>query len=160
MFIKKTYACASVCGGGVVKKDTMPAEPAVLISYIKNNFSEAEIETAYEAGFSRFNLHRQLICAGIKNIIVNPSSIEIASRDKVKNDKRDAKKIATQLAAGRLKSIYIPTPEQESKHTTTRLRNSILKLKCQIGLKIKSLLFTQELIKVEDNKVIIKKWLN
>ena len=157
---KKTYACASVCDGYIVKKDTMPAEPSALISYIKNNFSEGEIETAYEAGFSGFNLHRQLTCAGIKNIIVNPSSIEIASRDKVKNDKRDAKKIATQLAAGRLKSIYIPTLEQEAKRTTTRLRNSILKLKCQIGLKIKALLFTQGLIKAEDDKVISKKWLN
>ncbi len=118
MFIKthkKTYACASICDGDIVKKDTIPAESSALISYIKNNFSGAEIETAYEAGFSGFNLHRQLISAGIKNIIVNPSSIEIISRDKVKNDKRDAKKIATQLAVGRLKSIYIPTSEQEAK---------------------------------------------
>lgn len=156
---KKTYACASFYEGNIIKKDTMPADPSVLIAYIKNNFVTNKIETAYEAGFSGFHLHRQLVAAGINNIVVNPGSIEIASRDKVKNDKRDAKKIAVQLAAGRLKCIYIPTLEQESKRTTTRLRNSILKLRNKIGLKIKALLFTQGLIQAADDRVVSKKWL-
>lgn len=69
---KKTYVCVSVCDGHVVKKDTMPAEPSVLIAYIKNHFSNTNIETAYEAGFSRFHLHRQLTASGIKNLVVNP----------------------------------------------------------------------------------------
>ena len=156
---KKTYACVSVSGGYIMKKDTMPAEPSVLIAYIKNNFSNAKLETVYEAGFSGFNLHRKLSEAGIKNIIVNPGSIEVASRDKVKNDKRDAKKMATQLAAGRLQCIYIPILEQEAKRTTTRLRNSIVELRHKVGVKIKALLFTQGFIKAEDDKVINKKWL-
>lgn len=156
---KKTYACVSICNGYIVKKDTMPADPSVLIAYIKNNFSNAKLETVYEAGFSGFDLHRKLIEVGVKNIVVNPGSIEIATRDKVKNDKRDAKKMATQLAAGRLNCIYIPSLEQEAKRTTTRLRNSILELRRKIGVKIKSLLFTQGLIKAEDDKVISKKWL-
>ena len=148
---KKTYACASCCEGYIVKKDTMPAEPSILIAYIKNNFSEANIETAYEAGFFGFNLHKQLVNAGIKNIVVNSGSIEIASRDRVKNDKRDAKKIFTQLAAGRLKCIYIPTLEQEAKSTTTRLRDSILKIRHKVWIKIKALLS-----QIWDNK----KWLS
>ena len=37
--------------------------------------------------------------------MVHPGSIEVATRDRVKTDKRDAKKMATQLAAGRLKGI-------------------------------------------------------
>lgn len=156
---KKTYVCVSLCEGEMVKKDTMPAKPSVLIVYIKNHFSNAMLETAYEAGFSGFHLHRQLIDSGIKNCVINPSSIEVASRDKVKTDKRDAKKIATQLAAGRLRSIYIPSLDQEAKRSASRLRDNIVKFRHQIGQKIKALLFTQGLINGEDDTIIGKKWL-
>lgn len=156
---KKTYACVSVCDGEIVKKDTMPAEPSILISYVRNTFSAGELTTAYEAGFSGFHLHRQLIKAGIKNLVVHPGSIEVASRDRVKTDKRDAKKIAVQLAAGRLRCIYIPTLEQEAKRSTTRLRDNVVRLRHKVGQKFKSLLFTQGLIKSDDDTVISKGWL-
>ncbi|WP_208123223.1 hypothetical protein, partial [Facilibium subflavum] len=42
---KKTYACVSICEGEIVKKDTMQADPASLISYIKNQFAGANVET-------------------------------------------------------------------------------------------------------------------
>jgi transposase len=156
---KKTYACVSVCDGEVVKKDTMPAEPTTLIAYIKNTFVNGEVTTAYEAGFSGFYLHRKLIEVGIKNIIIHPGSIEIASRDRVKTDKRDAKKIATQLAVGRLRCIYIPTLEQEAKRSMSRLRDNVVRLRHKVGQKFKSLLFTQGLIFGGDDTVICKTWL-
>ena len=156
---KKTYACVSICDGEVVKKDTMPAEPSILIAYIQNTFSNGKVNTAYEAGFSGFHLHRELLKAGINNIVIHPGSIEIASRDKVKTDKRDARKIATQLSVGRLRCIYIPSLEQEAKRSMTRLRDSIVRLRHKVGQKLKSLLFTQGFIKADDDTVISKQWL-
>lgn len=156
---KKTYACVSICDGAVIKKDTMPADPEILMAYIKNTFSNGEVMSAYEAGFSGFHLHRKLIEAGIKNIVIHPGSLEIASRDRVKTDKRDAKKIGTQLAAGRLRCIYIPTLEQEAKRSVTRLRDNVVRLRHKVGQKFKSLLFTQGLIPGEDDTVICKTWL-
>ncbi|WP_119344553.1 IS110 family RNA-guided transposase, partial [Facilibium subflavum] len=120
----------------------------------------ANVETVYEAGFSGFHLHRELIQVGINNQVVHPGSIEVATRDRVKTDKRDAKKMATQLAAGRLKGIYVPTLEQEAKRSASRLRNNIVKLRHQIGQKLKSLLFTQGLISGEDDTVLSERWLN
>jgi transposase len=156
---KKTYACVSICEGEVIKKDTMPANPDTLIAYIKNTFPHGEVFSAYEAGFSGFHLHRKLIEADINNIVVHPGSIEVASRDRVKTDKRDAKKIATQLAAGRLSGIYIPTLEQEAKRSVTRLRDNIVRLRHKMGQKFKALLFTQGLISGDDDSVIGKEWL-
>lgn len=156
---KKTYACVSVCEGEIVKKDTMAADPASLIKYIDNQFKGAVVETVYEAGFSGFHLHRELLKANIKNKVVHPGSIEVACRDRVKTDKRDAKKMATQLAAGRLEGIYVPTLEQEAKRCASRLRNTMVKLRQQVGHKIKSLLFTQGLIGAEDDTVLSKRWL-
>jgi transposase len=39
------------------------------------------------------------------NIVVNPASIAVAANDKVKTDRRDAKKLAIDLADGRLQGI-------------------------------------------------------
>jgi transposase len=158
---KKTYSCVSICEGLIVKRDTMPAKPEILLSYLSNSFTGADkIFTAYEAGFSGFHLHRYLVSQGINNIVVHPGSIEVAARDRVKTDKRDALKIATQLAAGRLRGIHIPSQEREEKRSITRLRSSIVRLRNQIGLQFKALLFTQGLIDMADDTVLCEKWLS
>ncbi len=38
---KKTYSCAGICDGSVVKRDTMPAKPDLLLRYLKNTFNGA-----------------------------------------------------------------------------------------------------------------------
>jgi transposase len=158
---KKTFSCVSMCEGLIVKRDTMPAKPEVLINYLTNSFSGAKkINTAYEAGFSGFHLHRYLASHGLNSIVVHPGSIEVASRDRVKTDKRDALKIVTQLAAGRLRGIFVPDQEREEKRSMTRLRTNMVKLRHQVGQQLKSLLFTQGLIDLEDDTVLSKKWLS
>jgi transposase len=157
---KKTYACVSICDGEIVKKDSMQADPQALIEYIHGQFKGARVNTVYEAGFSGFHLHRELLKAAINNRIVHPGAIEIATRDRVKTDKRDAKKMAVQLAAGRLQGVYVPTLEQEAKRSASRLRDNVVKLRHQVGQKIKALLFTQGLISAGDDTVLSKRWLN
>lgn len=158
---KKTYSCVAICEDQIVKRDTMPAKPEILLSYLKNKFSNAaKINTAYEAGFSGFHLHRYLVAQGINNIVVHPGSIEVASRDRVKTDKRDALKIAKQLVAGRLRGIFVPSQEREEKRSITRLRSNIVCLRHQVGNQLKSLLFTQGLIDMEDDTVLSESWLS
>jgi transposase len=156
---KKTYHCVSICEGQTVKSDSMPAKPAVLFSYLKNTFREAVIKSAYEAGFSGFHLHRYLLSQKIDNIVIHPGSIEVASRDRVKTDKRDAFKIAKQLSVGRLRGIFVPSQEREEKRSMTRLRTNIAKLKHQVGQQLKSLLFTQGMIEGEDDTRLCPKWI-
>lgn len=156
---KKTYSCAAICDGRVIKKDSMPGRPEVIWNYLNNTFRGARIYSVYEAGFSGFHLHRYLVSQGINNEVINPGSIEIASRDRVKTDKRDALKMATQLSVGRLKGIYVPGQEREEKRSVTRLRSNVLKLRNQTGNQLKSLLFTQGLIDSGDDTRLTKKWL-
>jgi transposase len=99
---KKTYAITAICDGQVVKKDTIKASPLTLISYCKKYFPGAKIKSAYEAGFCGFHLHRNLIAAGIENIVVDPAGVEIAASNRVKTDKRDSLKLATHLYENRL----------------------------------------------------------
>jgi transposase len=156
---KKTYSCVSICEGEVVKRDSMTATPKIVLNYLHNSFNGSEIYTVYEAGFSGFHLHRQLVSQGIHNIVVHPGSIEVASRDRVKTDKRDALKMAKQLSAGRLRGIFIPSQEREEKRSVTRLRTTILRLRHQVGQQFKALLFTQGLIDSGDDTCICKKWI-
>lgn len=147
---KKTYSITVVCSGEMVKKCTMAADPAVLLAFLEKYFYGAIIESAYEAGFSGFGLHRFLMDHAINNKVVHPASIEIASRERVKNDKRDSAKIAIQLAAGRLRSVHIPMPKREDFRAVTRLREQLIVDRRRKSIQMKMYLY--QLGKIDHNE--------
>lgn len=107
-----------------------------------------------------FHLHRYLIQNNVNNIVVHPASIEVSSRDRVKTDKRDALKIALQLSAHHLRGVFVPEQEQEAKRMISRLRTSFWRLHQRVGVQLKSLLFTQGIIKKHDDTRVCQKWIN
>lgn len=156
---KKTYAVTAICEGQVVKKDTLKADASFFVSYCKKYFPRARIESAYEAGFSGFHLHRYLEEHDIRNRVVHAAGVEIASGNRVKTDKRDSLRLATQLSAGRLKGIHVPSKEREDARIVTRLRETFVKKRSAIGVQIKSLLFQHGLIAHDSNEKISPKWI-
>lgn len=137
---KESYSVTAYCDNEVVKTDCINASPQVLVNYCHKHFKGARIVSAYEAGFCGFTLHRTLVSNHIENIIVHPSSIEIAANDKVKTDKKDSLKIAIHLSLGRLKGIYIPSIEQENNRSITRYRATLAKQKTRCINRIKGFL--------------------
>jgi transposase len=135
---KRTYSVTVICDGLIVKRDTIAASPVGLVTYLKHCFAGARIRSAYEAGFSGFTLHRILVQNGVENIVINPASIEVAANDKVKTDRRDSRKLAEQLCAGRLQAIFIPEPEQELRRQLTRTREQIVRQRSRLANQIKS----------------------
>lgn len=156
---KKNYSVATVLEGEVVKRDTVKARPGMLISYLHKFFSGAKIFSAYEAGFSGFGLHRELVANGIENIVVHAASVEISSRDRVKTDKRDAQKIALQLSSGRLKCVHIPSPEREDSRELTRLRDRLVKERTRLANSIKAKAHYHGLIDPDDNAKVSERWI-
>ncbi len=155
---KNSYYVSVMCEKTLIKRDKLDADPKILLEYC-NKFKGARIKSAYEAGFCGFYLHRYLLVNGIENIVVNPASIEISSRDTVKTDKRDSLKIATQLADGRLSCVYIPSVKREDKRNLTRLREQLVKQKQRTGSQIKSLLHLYGLIEPNTDYIICDKWI-
>lgn len=155
---KKTYALTAITDGQIIKRDVLKANPEILISYVKKYFSGARIESAYEAGFCGFHLHRSLEKAGIINKVVDAAGIEIAVGDRVKTDKRDSLKLAMHLAGGRLKGIHIPSVEREQYRTITRLRETVSRQRSRVACQLKSLLFQHGLIQANDKKKVSMKW--
>ena len=123
---KDTYTVTCIHNKRIVKTATVHADPVGLAASLPRWFQGATLSSVYEAGFSAFVLHRALIKAGITNMVVNPASIAVAANDKVKTDRRDSKKLAIDLADGRLRGIYVPTEAEELARLLPRTRAQIV----------------------------------
>lgn len=137
---KTTYAITAICEKLVVKKATLPANPEGIVTFCRKFFSGAEIESAYEAGFCGFSLHRILQKNNIKNLVIHAASIEVAVSNRVKTDKKDSHKIASLLSDGRLKGIKVPSEEVEAKRALSRLRETVVGHRTKVANQIKSFL--------------------
>jgi len=156
---KETYTVTCVCNKQIVKTATVQAEPAGLAASLLRWFPGATLYSAYEAGFSAFVLHRALTTAGITNIVVNPASVAVAAHDKVKTDRRDAKKLAIDLADGRLRGIYVPTEEEELARLLPRTRAQIVEHRATIARQIKAKLHQFGLIAPSSRRMISNRYL-
>jgi transposase len=75
-----------------------------------------------EAGPTGFGLHRALIAAAVDSVIVAPGLVPSRPGDRVKTDKRDARRLAGLHAAGLLTEIFVPSPEHEALRDLVRAR--------------------------------------
>src|SRR5215467_12965332 len=156
---KETYTVTCVCHKQIVKTVTVQAEPAGLAARLPRWFPEATLYSVYEAGFSAFVLPRVLTTAGIRNIVVNPASIAVAANDKGKTDRRDSKKLAIDLADGRLRGISVPTEAEELARLLPRTRAQIVKHRATIARQIKAKLHQFGLIAPASRRLISSRYL-
>ena len=95
------------------------------------------IECGYEAGCLGYTLYHQLTNAGIKCVILAPTTMLSTKGKRIKTDKRDAHLIAQCLCYGGYHPVYIPTKEDDAVKEYIRMRDDhkqILKsLKQQIN---------------------------
>jgi transposase len=129
------------------------------LSYLRKYFAGAEVFSAYEAGFSGFSLHRFLTSNGVNNIVVNAASIEVGARDRVKTDKRDSLKIATQLSVGRLKGIFIPPEEMEDRRELTRHRSMLVRDRSRTAARLKHKANYYGIIGPDDTEKVSSRWI-
>ena len=156
---KETYTVTCVRQRQIVKTATVPADPARLAESLPRWFPGARLFSAYEAGFSGFVLHRVLTTAGITNIVVNPASVAVAANDTVKTDRRDAKKLARELADGRLGGIYIPTEAEELVRLLPRTRAQLVAHRATITRQIKAKLHQFGLITPGSRRLMSSRYL-
>lgn len=124
------------------KTFTQPPSPTILSSYLKKNYPGANYFSAYEASFCGFWIHKELIKLGIKNIVVNPADIPTSDKErKQKEDRRDSRKIARELANGNLKGIYVPSNETLEDRSLVRAREKLIKDLTRNKNRIKSMLY-------------------
>ena len=79
----------------------------------------------YEAGSAGYVIQRWLTEAGFHCEVIAPSLVPKAPGERVKTDKRDARKLVMLYAAGLLQPVHVPSPEDETVRALVRLRQDL-----------------------------------
>lgn len=105
--------------------------------------AEYDVQCGYEAGCLGYSLYNQLTAAGVKCVILAPTTMLTPQGKRVKTDARDALMIAQCLSYGGYHAVYIPTEEDDSVKEYLRMRDghktALKKIKQQIKQQINAL---------------------
>lgn len=138
----KSWRATVIVESTFFKTFSQDPSPQSLFAYLQKKFPNANYFSAYEASFCGFTIHRELNRLGIENIVVNPADIPTTDKErKQKEDARDSRKIAEQLAASKLKAIYVPDIETEGDRALLRFRRTLTKEITRNKNRVKSSLY-------------------
>ncbi|MBI2931375.1 MAG: IS110 family transposase [Planctomycetes bacterium] len=84
--------------------------------------AKGEVRMCYEAGPCGYALQRTLKDLGVDCMVIAPSLIPMKPGDRIKTDKRDARKLAGLFRAELLTEVHPPTPGEESVRDLSRCR--------------------------------------
>jgi len=90
--------------------------------FIRRFPERSRLRTCYEAGPGGYELYRLLSSMKVSCCVIAPSLIPTAPGDRVKTDKRDARRLVRQLRAGELVAIRVPSREEEAVRDLCRAR--------------------------------------
>lgn len=118
----------------------LPHSATQLLSYTGKHFPGQRVAFVYEAGPTGFGLHDELTAAGHPCLVVSPSMVPTAPRQRVKTNRLDSKKLAEGLRGGQLRGIHVPPPSYRELRHLVQLRDSQVAQLTATKLRIKSLL--------------------
>jgi transposase len=85
----------------------------------------AGLSVAYEAGPCGYDLYRLLTAIGVACDVIAPSLVPVRAGDRVKTDRRDAKKLVRLYRAGELRFVEPPSPAHEGLRDLVRCRDDL-----------------------------------
>jgi transposase len=97
---------------GELRVERLRGEPAVVVPGLLEALGRP-VRAVYEAGPTGFGLARAAIERGLDVRVIAPGSIPKAPGDRVKTDRRDAKRLVRLFAAGELSFSFVPSVEEE-----------------------------------------------
>lgn len=136
---KRSYSVALLRPDGMWKEWTSSSNSKVLESTLLPLRSRIG-SVVYEAGPCGFGLARRLIRAGVPVVVAAPSRIPRPVAASSKTDRLDGRKLAEYAASGMLRSIAIPTEEEEGLRSLVRRRHRLTDSIRQVKQRIRGLL--------------------
>lgn len=124
---KKTWRVCVRSEKMVVHETSMPAQYSNLRSYLKGRYPQCAVKVVYEAGFKGFNLYDRLTEDGIECIVLPPHLMLEAKVNRVKTDKRDARRLSKMLEDGDCRGCYVPDRERREDRQICRTLNAVEK---------------------------------
>ncbi len=119
-----TIAVAREGRGGAEHWKTIPYDGVRLRKALQLLVKEVGVlRVCYEAGPTGFGLCRRLRKAGMDCIVVAPSLVPGKPGERIKTDRRDARKLAHFLRSGDLTEVYVPDEAVEAIRDLERARD-------------------------------------
>jgi len=118
-------AVVASAGAGIVEEWSMQHDRGAvgrLTRKLAGLAGQADVVCCYEAGPCGYGLQRDLQAHGLRCQVVAPSLIPVRPGQRIKTDRRDARKLAGLLRAGELVEVRPPTPQQEALRDLCRAR--------------------------------------
>lgn len=100
-----------------------PRDIAKMVKKIQRH-TPGEVRFCYEAGVCGFTLKRRIEALGSGCHVIAPSLVPRKKGDRIKTDRRDARRLLGQFIAGQLTQVYPPNAEQEAAREITRCRQA------------------------------------
>lgn len=121
----KTIACAVAdSSGDVLDIGVIPHQEDAVRRLVKRLGRKEDLRVCYEAGPTGYGLYWLLAQMGVACDVVAPSLIPRRPGDKIKTDRRDARKLARLHRAGELVAIWVPDAAHEALRDLVRLREA------------------------------------
>jgi transposase len=107
-----------------VQEERLPHERSAVGRWARRwkRRSGAKLACAYEAGACGYALQRQLASMGIRCQVVAPSLVPRRPGERIKTDRRDARKLVEYLEGGHLTEVRPPTLAEEAARDLCRAR--------------------------------------
>lgn len=109
-------------GSGSVLVDRVGTDEESIRRLIARFEDPSRVWACYEAGPTGYELARTLRAAGMRCEVIAPSLIPTRQGDRVKTDKRDARRLALLFRGGQLSGVRVPTATEESVRDLCRAR--------------------------------------
>lgn len=111
--------------GGKPEVQRIETTPKAIRRFIEKLGGPEGLAVAYEAGPGGFALWRLLTGMGVACDVIAPSLVPVRAGDRVKTDRRDAKKLVTLYRGGLLRFCQPPSQETEGLRDLLRCRDDI-----------------------------------
>jgi len=106
-------------------EESMPNTRKEIVRLFRRLTKRGEVRACYEAGPCGYEVRRQLDEMGVSCAVIAPSLIPRGPGEKVKTDRKDARKLARLYRAGELTPIRVPTEREESVRDLVRCREDV-----------------------------------
>ena len=106
-------------------QERIPNTPEEVRRLVGRWADPASVRACYEAGPCGYELQRQLRSLGVECTVIAPALTPRRPGDRVKTDRRDARKLCRLFRAGELTAIRIPPPDEEAVRDLLRLREDL-----------------------------------
>lgn len=128
---------------------SIPYRLESVTQWIQRQPDAGTILVCYEAGPTGFGLARLLGGLHVACAVIAPGLIPQKAADRVKTDRRDARKLAEDLRAGSLTAVHLPTAEEEAFRDLVRARASAVEDRRRLRQRMKSALLRWDIHRPE-----------